>query len=65
MVYDEVRANYQKLPDGRTWIIICNAGTRSYEIQVFLKSVGINSTLVLAGGLNVIKRLGVKWWPEG
>ncbi len=65
MVYDEVRANYKKLPKDKTWIIICNAGTRSYEIQLFLKSVGIEDTLVLAGGLNVIRRLGVQWWPEG
>ncbi len=63
MVYDQVRENYKKLPNGKTWIIICNAGTRSYEIQTFLKSQGIDNTLVLAGGLNVIRRLGVKWWP--
>ncbi len=64
MVYDQVRENYKKLPKDRTWIIICNAGTRSYEIQLFLKSVGIDNTLVLAGGLNVIRRLGVRWWPK-
>ena len=63
MVYDQVRENYKKLPNGKTWIIICNAGTRSYEIQTFLRSQGIDNTLVLAGGLNVIRRLGVKWWP--
>ena len=64
MVYDKVRANYQDLPKGKTFIIICNAGTRSYEIQVFLRSKGIDNTLVLPGGLNVIRRLGVSWWQQ-
>ena len=64
LVYDKVRKNYKKLPKDRTWIIICDAGTRSYEIQVFFRSVGIDKTLVLAGGLNVIRKLGARWWPE-
>ncbi|NPA95572.1 MAG: FAD-dependent oxidoreductase [Thermodesulfobacteria bacterium] len=64
MVYDQVRSHYQELPKDKTFIIICNAGTRSYEIQVFLRSVGIDNTLVLAGGLNVIRRLGVSWWQQ-
>ncbi len=62
MVYDKVRGNYQDLPRDKTLILICNAGTRSYEIQVFLRSQGIENTLVLPGGLNVIRRLGVSWW---
>ncbi len=64
MVYDEIRENYEKLPKGKTFIIICNAGTRSYEIQVFLRSKGLENTLVLPGGLNVIRRLGVTWWQQ-
>ena len=62
LVYDQVRANYQSLPGDKTLILICNAGTRSYEIQVFLRSKGLENTLVLPGGLNVIRRLGVSWW---
>lgn len=64
MVYDKVRSDYQKLPSDKTMIMICNAGTRSYEIQLMLRSVGIGNTLVLPGGLNVIRRMGVSWWPE-
>jgi rhodanese-related sulfurtransferase len=48
----------------KTLIIICDAGTRSYEIQVFLGSIGRRNTLVLGGGFNVISRLGVDWWPK-
>ncbi len=62
LVYDKVRANYGSLPKDKTLILICNAGTRSYEIQVFLRSKGMDNTLVLPGGLNVIRRLGVSWW---
>ncbi len=64
IVYDKVRANLDKLPKDKTFIIICNAGTRSYEIQVYLRSVGIDKTFVLPGGLNVIRRLGVSWWQQ-
>ena len=64
LVYDKVRENYEKLPRDKTLIIICNAGTRSYEIQVFLRSKGMDNTLVLPGGLNVIRRLGVSWWQQ-
>lgn len=62
LVYDKVRANYESLPKDKTFIIICNAGTRSYEIQLFLQSKGVENTYVLPGGLNVIRRLGVSWW---
>ncbi|MGQ9744741.1 MAG: FAD-dependent oxidoreductase [Dissulfurimicrobium sp.] len=60
MPYDKVRGGYQALPKGKTFILICNAGTRSYETQCFLRSVGIDS-LVLPWGLNGIARLGAKW----
>lgn len=60
MPYDKVRSGYHTLPKGKTFILICNAGTRSYETQCFLRSVGIDS-LVLPWGLNGIARLGAKW----
>lgn len=59
--YGQVRARYQELPTDKTYIIICNAGTRSYEVQVFLDHLGKFDSMVLCGGLNVISRLGVDW----
>ncbi|MEZ0329625.1 MAG: FAD-dependent oxidoreductase [Dissulfuribacterales bacterium] len=59
--YNEVRNNYEKLPNGKTLILLCNAGTRAYEVQVFLRSIGLTDTLVLTGGLNVINRLKPAW----
>jgi rhodanese-related sulfurtransferase len=64
LVYDEVRHRYQELPTNKTLIIICDAGTRSYEVQIFLDSVGLENSLVLGGGFNCITRLGVNWWPK-
>ncbi|SHO44407.1 FAD-dependent oxidoreductase [Desulfopila aestuarii] len=61
--YEQVRDRYEELPDDRTLIIFCNAGSRSYEIQVFLDSVGRKNTLVLPGGYNVIRRMGASWLP--
>ncbi|MFV0438634.1 MAG: FAD-dependent oxidoreductase [Desulfopila sp.] len=61
--YEQVRGRYAELPADRTLIIFCNAGSRSYEIQVFLDSVGYHNTLVLAGGYNVIHRMGAAWMP--
>jgi len=63
--YVDVRARYQELPRDKTMIIICDAGTRSSEIQIFLDSVGLDNNLVLGGGFNVIRRMGVSWWPQG
>jgi len=62
--YDEVRARYGELPKDKKLIIFCNAGSRSFEIQVVLDSVGFSNTLVLPGGLNVIRRMGADWLPE-
>ena len=59
--YGQVRARHAELPTDKTWIIICNAGTRSYEIQVFLDHLGKSDSMVLCGGLNVISRLDVGW----
>ncbi len=60
---DQMRERYEELPKNKTLIIFCNAGSRSYEIQVFLDSVGWTNNLVLCGGFNVIKRIGAKWIP--
>jgi len=62
--YNEIRNRYSELPKDKTLIIICDAGTRSYEIQVFLNSVGLSDTLDLGGGFNCITRMGVEWWPK-
>jgi rhodanese-related sulfurtransferase len=59
--YGQVRARYDELTADKTYIIICNAGTRSYEVQVFLDHLGKFDSMVLSGGLNVISRLGVDW----
>lgn len=61
--YEQVRDRYKELPDDRTLIIFCNAGSRSYEIQLFLDSVGRKNSLVLPGGFNVIRRMGAAWLP--
>ncbi|MDA8163643.1 MAG: FAD-dependent oxidoreductase [Desulfobacteraceae bacterium] len=62
--YDQVRSRYREIPAGKQLIIICDACTRSYEIQSFLDSVGCTNTLGLGGGFNVIRRLKPDWWPK-
>jgi NADPH-dependent 2,4-dienoyl-CoA reductase/sulfur reductase-like enzyme/rhodanese-related sulfurtransferase len=62
--YEHLRARHGELPAGKTWIIVCNAGTRSYEVQVFLDHLGKTDSMVLCGGLNVISRLGVDWFVK-
>lgn len=62
--YNEVRERFNEIKTNKTLIILCDAGTRSYEIQVFLESVGKDNSLVLSGGFNVIRRIGVDWYPE-
>jgi rhodanese-related sulfurtransferase len=56
--YAEVRKRYREIPEDKTLIILCDAGTRSYEIQIFLDHVGRKNSLVLGGGFNVIRRIG-------
>jgi NADPH-dependent 2,4-dienoyl-CoA reductase/sulfur reductase-like enzyme/rhodanese-related sulfurtransferase len=63
MPYVNVRSRYKELPDDKMLIIICDAGTRSSEVQVFLDSVGRRNSLVLGGGFNAIRRIGTDWWP--
>ena len=60
---DVSRERFAEVPEDRTLIILCDAGTRSYEIQVFLDHVGKRNSLVLSGGFNVIRRIGVDWMP--
>jgi len=62
--YVEVRKRVKEIPDDKTMIIICDAGTRSYEIQCLMDSLGKRNSLVLEGGFNLIRRIAVDWWPE-
>lgn len=62
--YIEIRERCQELPVDKTMIIICDAGTRSSEIQIVLDHAGLTSNLVLGGGFNLIRRMGVSWWPN-
>ncbi len=62
--YDQVRDRFQELPQDKTMIIICNAGSRSYEIQCFLDHQGYDNSLVLGGGINVVRRMSVDWLPQ-
>jgi NADPH-dependent 2,4-dienoyl-CoA reductase/sulfur reductase-like enzyme/rhodanese-related sulfurtransferase len=62
--YVEVRSRQYEVPADKTLIIICDAGTRSYETQCFLDSVGKRNTLVLGGGFNLVRRISVDWWPK-
>ncbi|MBU0483292.1 MAG: FAD-dependent oxidoreductase [Proteobacteria bacterium] len=61
--YVNIRQRYRELPTDKTMIIICDAGTRSYEIQRFLDYKKFHS-LVLGGGFNCIRRIGADWWPS-
>lgn len=59
--YPEMRARYQELPEDKELILVCGAGTRSYEVQSFLDSVGCSKTLVLEGSLMALRPMGVEW----
>lgn len=61
--YDQIRDRYKELPEDKTLIVFCNAGSRSFEIQVFLDSVGLTNNSVVPGGFNVIRRMGADWLP--
>ncbi|MCL7486699.1 MAG: FAD-dependent oxidoreductase [Desulfobulbaceae bacterium] len=61
--YPEIRERHAELPEDKTMVIVCDAGTRSYEVQVFLDAVGKHNSLVLSGGFNVLRRIGVDWIP--
>ncbi len=61
--YNEVRRRAAEVPADKTLVILCDAGTRSYEVQVLLDHLGRDNTLVLSGGFNVVRRIGVSWYP--
>lgn len=62
--YVEIRERWQDLPQEKTMLIICDAGTRSSEVQIVLDHAGRRNNLVLGGGFNLIRRMGVSWWPN-
>lgn len=62
--YAEVRDRHREIPDDKVMIILCDAGTRSYEVQIFLDHIGKRNTMVLSGGFNVVRRIGVDWYPK-
>jgi len=62
--YVEVRRRAAEIPTDKTIIIICNAGTRSSEIQRYLDSIGKPDSLVLGGGFNIMRRIDIDWWPQ-
>lgn len=62
--YNEIRARFTEIPKDKQLIILCDAGTRSFEIQSFLNSEGINDSLVVGGGFNMVRRMGVDWYPS-
>jgi len=62
--YVEIRGRHQELPKDRMMLIICDAGTRSSEVQIALDHAGFTNSLVLGGGFNLIRRMGVTWWPQ-
>jgi len=62
--YNEIRRRVDELPLDKTLVILCDAGTRSYEVQAFLDHLGRDNTLVLSGGFNVVRRIGVSWYPS-
>ncbi len=59
--YDQIRRRHEELPVGKTLIIVCNAGSRSFEVQVALDQFGRRDNLVLPGGMYVIHRLAPAW----
>lgn len=62
--YIEIRERCHELPKNKTMLIICDAGTRSSEVQIVLDHAGLADNLVLGGGFNLIRRMGVSWWPS-
>ncbi len=58
---DQMYDRYTELPKDKMLILFCNAGSRAFEIQVFLDYSGYRNSAVLPGGFNVIKRMGASW----
>jgi len=62
--YVNIRSRASEIPEDKTMIIICDAGTRSYETQRYLDSINNPNSLVLGGGFNLMRRIKVNWWPD-
>ncbi len=62
--YVEIRQRAAEIPTDKTKIIICDAGTRSSEVQRYLDSIGDENSLVLGGGFNLMRRIDISWWPN-
>lgn len=61
--YEQIRDRYAELPTDKKFIVFCNAGSRSFEVQIFLDYAGIKNSIVMPGGFNVIRRIGADWLP--
>lgn len=63
MPYEQLRERWAELPTDKMLVIFCNAGSRSYEMQRILDHNGRTNNIVMAGGFNVVKRIGGDWLP--
>ncbi|XCN72085.1 MAG: FAD-dependent oxidoreductase [Candidatus Electrothrix aestuarii] len=63
IAYDKVNRQHEELPTDKTLIIFCGSGNRAYEVQVFLDHLGLKNSLVLGGGMKVIRWMGADWLP--
>jgi rhodanese-related sulfurtransferase len=63
IAYDKVNRQHKELPTDKTLIIFCGSGNRAYEVQVFLDHLGLKNSLVLGGGMKVIRWMGADWLP--
>lgn len=63
MPYEQLRERWAELPTDKMMVIFCNAGSRSYEMQRILDHNGRKNNIVMAGGFNVVKRIGGDWLP--
>lgn len=62
--YEQVRKRYSEVPKDKKIVIFCNAGSRSFEIQLILDGAGLTNNIVVSGGYNFVKRIGGDWIPE-
>lgn len=51
---ESIRKDYKKLPKGKNILVICPSGIRSNIVASFLKSKGVDTT-ILIGGLDAVK----------
>lgn len=56
---DELRARMAEVPADKRIILVCNAGSRSYEAQITLENAGITGTLNIQGGVAAIRKTGM------